>query len=106
IATAATLGTAALAQDEPFRAAIVMPGNITDQSWNQTGYEGITRAEQELGIEVAYSEQVAQPDQLEALSGCARRGYGDVIGDGGADVAAVQRAADRHRETLFVVTDG
>lgn len=106
IATAATLGTAALAQDEPFRAAIVMPGNITDQSWNQTGYEGITRAEQELGIEVAYSEQVAQPDQLEALSDYARRGYDVVIGHGGEFVDAVQRAAERHPETLFVVTNG
>lgn len=94
------------AAQETFRAAIVMPGNITDQSWNQTGYEGITRAQEELGIEVAYSERVAQPDQLEALTDYARRGYDVVIGHGGEFVDAVQRAAERHPDTLFVVTNG
>ncbi len=63
-------GSAATAQ-EGFKAAIVMPGNITDQSWNQTGYEAIMRAKEELGIEVAHSEKVAQPDQLEAMSAAA-----------------------------------
>ena len=95
----------ALSQDD-FKAAIVMPGNITDQSWNQTGYEGIKRAEEQLGIEVAYSERVHQPDQLEALTDYARRGYDVVIGHGGEFVDAVQRAAERHPDTLFVVTNG
>lgn len=97
-------GPAALAQE--FKAAIVMPGNITDQSWNQTGYEGIQRAGETLGIEVAYSEQVAQPDQLEAMSDYARRGYDVVIGHGGEFVDAAERAAERFPDTLFVVTNG
>jgi basic membrane protein A and related proteins len=95
----------ALSQDN-FKAAIVMPGIITDQSWNQTGYEGIKRAEEVLGIEVAYSERVHQPDQLEALTDYARRGYNVVIGHGGEFVDAVERAAARHPDTLFVVTNG
>lgn len=95
----------ALSQDD-FKAAIVMPGNITDQSWNQTGYEGIMRAKEQLGIEVAYSERVHQPDQLEALTDYARRGYDVVIGHGGEFVDAVERAAERHPDTLFVVTNG
>jgi basic membrane protein A and related proteins len=53
---------------DPMRVAIVMPGNITDKSWNQAGYEGLMRAKEELGIEVAYSEKVAQPDQAEAMA--------------------------------------
>lgn len=106
-AAASVLGGAAgpaIAQE--FKAAIVMPGNITDQSWNQTGYEAIELAKEELGIETAYSEKVAQPDQLEALSDYARRGYDVVIGHGGEFVDAVERAAERHPETLFVVTNG
>lgn len=94
----------ATAQD--FKAAIVMPGNITDQSWNQTGYEAITRAGEELGIEVAHSEKVPQPDQLEAMSDYARRGYDVVIGHGGEFVDAAERAAERFPDTLFVVTNG
>lgn len=111
LTAAAALGVAALplhagAQDDAFKAAIVMPGNITDQSWNQTGYEAIELAKEELGIETAYSEKVAQPDQLEALSDYARRGYDVVIGHGGEFVDAVERAAERHPDTLFAVTNG
>ena len=98
-------GSAATAQED-FKAAIVMPGNITDQSWNQTGYEAIMRAKEELGIEVAHSEKVAQPDQLEAMSDYARRGYNVVIGHGGEFVDAAERAAERFPDTLFVVTNG
>lgn len=100
----AASGGPALADD--FKAAIVMPGNITDQSWNQTGYEGIMRAKEELGIEVAYSEKVPQPDQLEAMSDYARRGYDVVFGHGGEFVDAAERAAGRFPDTLFVVTNG
>ena len=39
---AAMLAGPALA--DSFKAAIVMPGNITDQSWNQAGYEGLMNA--------------------------------------------------------------
>jgi basic membrane protein A and related proteins len=106
LAVAAGLSAAPVLAQDDFKAAIVMPGNITDQSWNQTGYEGIKRAEEELGIEVAYSERVHQPDQLEALTDYARRGYNVVIGHGGEFVDAVERAAARHPDTLFVVTNG
>jgi basic membrane protein A and related proteins len=96
--------SAGLAQE--FKAAVVMPGNITDQSWNQAGYEGVMRARKELGIDVAFSEKVAQPDQLEAMSDYARRGYKVVLGHGGEFVDAAQRAAARNPNTMFVVTNG
>lgn len=104
LAGSLAFGSAALADD--FTAAIVMPGNITDQSWNQQGYEAITTAGKELGIEVAYSEKVPQPDQLEAMSDYARRGYNVVFGHGGEFVDAAERAAERNPDTLFVVTNG
>jgi basic membrane protein A len=91
---------------DPLRVAIVMPGNITDKSWNQAGYEGLMRAREELGIEVAYSEKVAQPDQTEAMADYARRGYDVVIGHGGEFQEAGNRVANRHLETMFVVNNG
>lgn len=97
---------AAQAADSSFKAAMVMPGSITDQSWNQQGYEAIMRAKEVLGIEVAYSEKVAQPDQLEAMSDYGRRGYNVVFGHGGEWVDAAKRAAKRNKDTLFVVTNG
>jgi basic membrane protein A and related proteins len=91
---------------DPMRVAIVMPGNITDKSWNQAGYEGLMRAKDELGIEVAFSEKVAQPDQAEAMADYARRGYSIVIGHGGEFQEAANRVASRHPETMFVVNNG
>lgn len=89
-----------------FKVAMVLPGNITDKSWNQAGYEGLEKAREELSIEVAYSEKVAQPDQVEALGDYARRGYNVVFGHGGEFQEAADRAAERHPDTLFVVNNG
>jgi len=91
---------------DAFKVAIVMPGNITDQSWNQAGYEGLMNAKKELGIEVAYSEKVAQPDQAEAMADYARRGYNVVIGHGGEFQEAANRVARNFPDTMFVVNNG
>lgn len=91
---------------DSFKVAIVMPGNITDQSWNQAGYEGLMNAKKELGIEVAYSEKVAQPDQAEAMADYARRGYNVVIGHGGEFQEAANRAARNFPDTMFIVNNG
>ena len=91
---------------DSFKVAIVMPGNITDQSWNQAGYEGLMNAKNELGIEVAYSEKVAQPDQAEAMADYARRGYNVVIGHGGEFQEAANRVARDFPDTMFIVNNG
>ena len=59
VAGLALLGSARAA--DPLKVAIVMPGNITDKSWSQSGYEGILQAKEKLGVEIAYSEKVARP---------------------------------------------
>jgi basic membrane protein A len=50
---------------EAFRVAIALPGVISDQAWNQPGYEGVTLAKEKLSAETADVEQVPQPDQAE-----------------------------------------
>lgn len=94
------------AQAEKMKVAIVLPGVITDKSFNQAGYEGVKRAAEELGLEMAYSEKVPQPDQPEALSDYARRGYQVVIGYGGEFQESVDRVARRHPDTMFIVVNG
>ena len=91
---------------QAMKVAIVMPGNITDKSWTQSGYEGILQAKEKLGIEIAYSEKVAQADQAEAMADYARRGYNVVIGHGGEFQDAASRVASRYPDTLFVVNNG
>lgn len=89
-----------------FKVAMVLPGNITDKSWNQAGHEGLTLIGKEVADEVTFSEKVSQPDQAEALSDYARRGYSVVIGHGGEFQGAAERVAPRFPNTTFIVNNG
>ena len=95
----ALLGATANAAEK--KAAIVLPGGITDQAFNQVLYEGIILVRDELKIEVAHSEKVKQADQSEHLEDYARRGYGLVFGAGGEFVESTKRAAQRYPDTMF-----
>lgn len=103
-ACALSLAVPAFAND--FKVAIVLPGVITDKSFNQSGYEGVKGAAEALGIDFAYSEKTAQPDQPEALADYARRGYNLVIGHGGEFQESVARVANRFPDTQFLVVNG
>ncbi|AUT00940.1 BMP family ABC transporter substrate-binding protein [Nostoc sp. CENA543] len=92
--------------DGGFKIAIALPGVITDQAWNQSGYEGVNLAKQKLGAEVAYVEQVAQADQTEALSDFARKGYNLVFAHGGQFDAAIEQIAAQFPNTFFVGVNG
>lgn len=106
ILVAAWMISPAMALTEDFKVAIVLPGVITDKSFNQAGYEGVQRAADELDIEFAYSEKTAQPDQPEALADYARRGYDIVIGHGGEFQESVERVARRFPDTQFIIVNG
>ena len=88
------------------KVALVLPGSITDGSWNQTGYEGLKQIEKELGAKVAYTENVLDPDQVENLRDYARRGYDLVIGHGGQFDDAAKRVAEKFPNVKFFVTNG
>ncbi|OLP19109.1 BMP family ABC transporter substrate-binding protein [Leptolyngbya sp. 'hensonii'] len=89
-----------------FKAAIVLPGIISDKAWNQAGYEGLNVVKSNLGAEVAYVEKVDQADQAEALSDFARRGFNVVFAHGGQFDAATQQVAGQFPNTFFVVVNG
>jgi basic membrane protein A and related proteins len=105
-AAAAGIAVFKPAMADVLKVAIVMPGNITDKSWTQSGYEGIMQAKEKLGIDVAYSEKVAQADQAEAMADYARRGYKVVIGHGGEFQDAAKRVASKYPDTIFIVNNG
>ena len=86
--------------------AIVLPGTITDGGWNQLGYEGVKRAGDELGVEVAYVEQVANADQTESLADFARQGFSLVVGHGGQFDAAIEQVAAQFPDTFFLGVNG
>lgn len=89
-----------------FKAAIVLPGVITDRAWNQAGYEGLGAIKSKLNADIAYVEKVAQADQAEALSDFARRGFNLVYAHGGQFDAAIQQVAPQFPKTFFIGVNG
>jgi basic membrane protein A and related proteins len=86
--------------------AIALPGVISDQAWNQSGYEGVQLAKQKLDAQTTYVEQVAQADQAEVLSDFARKDYNVVFAHGGQFDAAIQQVAPQFPYTFFVAVNG
>lgn len=81
--------------------AIVLPGLISDQTWNQAGYEGAIAAAERIGAELSYVER-AQADSVAALSDYARRGYQLVYAHGGQFDAALAQVASQFPKTFFI----
>lgn len=92
--------------EEPVRVAILLPGLVTDQSWNQFAYEGLLEAEEECGIEFAYSEEVFQDEQLETFRQYAGEGYDIIIGHGGEYGESLFTVAQEFPEIEFVFQNG
>ncbi|MDB4444234.1 BMP family protein [bacterium] len=88
------------------KVAIVLPGTITDESFCQSGYEGLKLIEKELGAEIAYSERVSEADQVENIRDYARRGYDLVIAHGGQMDDAAKKVAAKFPKVKFFVTNG
>lgn len=88
------------------RVAAALPGIITDKAWNQSAYEGLKLVEKELGAQIAYTERVAQPEQVEVLSDYARRGFDLVFAHGGEFDAAGKQVAAQFPRVKFVINNG
>lgn len=61
------------------KAALVLDGPIDDGGWNADCFNGLVRCQDELGYEIAYSENVAQSDYVSAAREYAAAGYDLVI---------------------------
>ncbi|TAE58686.1 MAG: BMP family ABC transporter substrate-binding protein [Nostocales cyanobacterium] len=104
--TTPTTTNTTTSNNQSFKIAIALPGIITDQAWNQSGYEGVNLAKEKLGAEVAYVENVTQADQAEVLTDFARKGYNVVFAHGGQFDAAVEQVAKQFPNTFFVAVNG
>ena len=84
------------AKNKPFRVGLVFDvGGRGDKSFNDSAYEGVARAERELGAEVSYLEPSGSEDREAALRLFAASKMDLVIGVGfifSSDVDAVARA--------------
>jgi simple sugar transport system substrate-binding protein/basic membrane protein A len=98
----ALLAAPAHAED---KAAILLPGSINDQSWNALGYS-ILLSLKPHGFTTAYSENVADSEEAEALRDYASKGYQIVIGHSGRFISSIEQVAPEFPKVQFVVVGG
>ena len=87
------------------KAAILLPGSINDQSWNALGY-AIVKSLEPHGFATAYSENVADADESDALRDYASQGYNIVLGHSGRFVSAMEEVAPDFPKVQFIAVSG
>lgn len=81
-------------------------GGKDDKSFNSSAYEGATRAQKELGIELKYVE-ATDNNSLEVLHrSFAQKKYDLIIGIGFAQTDVVKKVATLFPQTQFALVDG
>ncbi|MBY0554554.1 BMP family ABC transporter substrate-binding protein [bacterium] len=81
-------------------------GGKDDKSFNSSAYEGATKAQKELGIELKYVE-ATDNNSLEVLHrNFAQKKYDLVIGIGFAQTDAIKKVAALFPQTQFAIVDG
>ena len=94
------------AASDDLKVAILLPGSANDQSWNQLGYEAIQYVGKELGVEVAYSENVGNTDSPDALRDYASKGYNVIFGHGGQYEEAMLIVGPEFPDVTFIAVAG
>ncbi len=90
---------------EELKVALILPGVITDAGWNASAYAGLKAAEEQLGVETAYSESVPAPDFEVTFRDYAAQGYDIIIGHGSEFADAALTVAAEFPDTYFAVTN-
>lgn len=102
--TAGAAGGTGTASD--IRVALVTDvGKINDGTFNQFAYEGLQRAQEELGVQVDYIETQQPTDYDRHLEQFASQDYDLVIGVGFLMGDAVKAVASRHPDVNFAIVD-
>jgi basic membrane protein A len=80
-------------------------GGLNDRSFNQSAYEGLKRAESELGIEIRAVTSKSNADYVPNLTSLARQKYDLVIAVGFLMAEATEKVAGAFPETNFAIID-
>ena len=83
-------------------------GTIDDKSFNQGTWEGIKRAEKELGVQIKYLKPVGttEADYIKEISNLCDAGYKFVVCPGFKFETAVFKAQSKYKDAKFVIIDG
>lgn len=97
-ATGASMATA-----KPLKVALVLPGPITDGTFNTAAYQGIKAAEKKYGIEVSVQENTTFAQSESALLHYARDGYDVIIAHGFQFGDPAKKIHKRFPKTWFII---
>ena len=83
-------------------------GTIDDKSFNQGAWEGILKAESELGIESNYLKPVGttEADYMKEIGNLYDTGYKFIVSPGFKFETAICNAQDKYKDAKFVIIDG
>jgi len=82
--------------------AAVFPGSIQDADWNTIGYKALQNVNNELGLEVSYSEQVAVPDAPRVVREYISLGYNIIWIHGTKFNSGIFDLANNYPEVTFI----
>lgn len=100
-------GPAAAAGGRKIKAGLVTDtGGVDDKSFNAAAWEGLQRAEKDLGAEVKYTESGKSDDYVKNLSRYAEAGYHLVFAVGFLMEDALKTVAPRYPGVKFAIVDG
>jgi basic membrane protein A and related proteins len=98
--------TATAAPEKKIRVGMVTDiGGLNDRSFNQSAYEGLKRAESELGIEIRAVTSKSNADYVPNLSTLARQKYDLVIAVGFLMAEATEKVAGQFPDVNFAIID-
>ena len=104
LAMLALVSTAAFAAD--YKIALVTDtGGINDQSFNASAWEGMLRAQEELGVEVKYFESKTDADYEPNLTMAIDDGYDLVIAVGWMMADQLAEVAEAYPDQKFAIID-
>lgn len=83
--------------------AVLLPGSITDESWNQSAYTGLQTIAAS-GYETAYTENVGSNDMEAVFRSYCEEGYDFIIGHGAQYGDACCRVAEDYPNVNFFIT--
>jgi basic membrane protein A len=89
-----------------FKIALVTDvGQLNDRGFNQLAYEGLQRAEKELGVEIRVAQSRSAADYVPNHTTLARQGFDLIIGVGFAQGEAVASAAKSLPDSRYAIID-
>ena len=98
--------TAGETTQEALRVGLITDlGQLNDRGFNQLAYEGLKRAQSELGVDGRVLESRSASEYVPNMTTLARQGYDLIIGVGFAQGDAIATAAQRYPDTKFVIID-